>query len=86
MESKIMKAKLVKIITGWIERNGEEFPLNKKGYKFELPYRSSRDHNVFRDECNNPGSCLILVKQQSSTKITEDLIHLDLHTNELWYK
>ncbi len=68
IESKLIKPKLADIIASWIERNN----VNRKKYKFELLYRSSRDgihFNAFRNKCNGHGPCLVLVKQQLSTKI-----------------
>ncbi|RIA86309.1 hypothetical protein C1645_829457, partial [Glomus cerebriforme] len=72
IESNLIKSKLANIIAGWIERkDGKNIKLEKK-YKFDLLYRSSRDGintNTFRAKCNNQGPCLVLVKNQQSTKI-----------------
>lgn len=70
IESNLIKPKLASIITSWIERKNEkDISLN---YKFDLLYRSSRDGinvNTFRTKCNSQGRCLVLVKNQQSTKI-----------------
>src|SRR5439155_4292460 len=67
--SKLIKPKLANIIANWIER---EEGKTKKKYKFDLLYRSSRDGincSTFRAKCNDQGPCLVLAKQQSTTKI-----------------
>ncbi|CAI2181858.1 16197_t:CDS:2 [Funneliformis geosporum] len=72
IESQIIKPGLANIITHWIERKDDINLLLKKMYKFELLYRSSQDglsHITLRNKCNNHGSCLVLVQQQSTTKI-----------------
>ncbi len=89
IESKLIKPKLVYIITDWIERKDETRSSRKRKYWFELIYRSSRDWlntNEFRNKCNNHGPCLVLVKQQSSTKIYGGYNPLNfMHTGGYWY-
>ncbi len=75
---------LVYIITDWIERKDETRSPRKRKYRFELIYRSSRDGL----NLNNHGPCLVLFKQQSSTKIYggyNPLNFLNFNTGGYWY-
>ncbi|CAG8665251.1 10596_t:CDS:2 [Funneliformis mosseae] len=72
IESQVIKPDLANVIAHWIERKDDVKLLLREKYKFELIYRSSQDgltHQALRSKCNNQGSCLVLVKQPSTTKI-----------------
>jgi hypothetical protein len=72
IESKLIKPRFACMIASWIERKNERKLLFNRNYKFDLLYRSSRNGlntNTLRSNCYNQGQCLILVKQESSTRI-----------------
>jgi hypothetical protein len=72
IDSKLIKSKLTSIIAGWIERKNDNNPSLNKKYKFDLLYRSSRDGmsiSSLHSNCDGQGPCLILVKNQPSSKI-----------------
>ncbi|CAB5367596.1 unnamed protein product [Rhizophagus irregularis] len=74
IESKIIRKKLISIISNWID-NKESKEIRKKNdtiYKFELIYRGSKDginNNSFKNKCNSQEQILVLIKCQNTKKI-----------------
>ncbi|PKK74534.1 BTB-domain-containing protein [Rhizophagus irregularis] len=73
VESKLINPKQANIIACWIERKNEKTASLDKKYKFDLLYHSKQNGfniNTFRNKLfNNQGPCLVLFKNQQSTKI-----------------
>ncbi|EXX57668.1 hypothetical protein GLOIN_2v1842973 [Rhizophagus irregularis DAOM 181602=DAOM 197198] len=68
LTSKIIKSKLVNIISNWIDRNNSAARSNNDKYKFNLIYLMSRDGfdcRTFYNKCNGQGPFVVLIKIQS---------------------
>jgi hypothetical protein len=74
IESKIIRSKLISIITNWIDEKDANDIRDKNDllYKFELIYRGSRDginNNSYNNKCNLQEPVLVLIKCKNLKKI-----------------